>query len=209
MAKPLQERFKGSSEFLDLEPEERPETQEAKLDVIPLGEHEREVTPESKSPVIGPAETPGNPDGEQDTEMRSPSEVPPQEEAPEVPNLDWTQVPIPGDSASEELEEWFGDNPREEEAMTCRVDSCWEVDVTPADWWELPEQLDEDMIFLASESRKKRVEVKLRDMTVKDQRRFAAAKHKEVSAWIAHKTVKRMVSPNLWTLADFESAFGV
>ena len=62
----------------------------------------------------------------------------------------------------------------------------------PPEDWNLPSEIDESMICLASEHRKKRVEVRMRDLTVKDQRRFAAAKNKEAGAWITHKTVRKV-----------------
>ena len=80
-------------------------------------------------------------------------------------------LPVP------EEDEEFGD------CYICGSDVVWEIDVTPPDTWELPKQLDESMIFLASEGRKKRVEVK---------QRFALAKHKEIRAWLSHAMVRKI-----------------
>ena len=78
------------------------------------------------------------------------------------------------------------------EAMSLETDQVWEIDIMPPADWSLPRELDESTIFLASESRKKRLEMRLRDLTIKDQKRFAAAKQKEIGAWLSHKTVKRV-----------------
>ena len=79
----------------------------------------------------------------------------------------------------------------------------WEIDITP-------ESVDssfgfgsgegctaDEYVFLVSEMRKKRVEVKLRDLGEHDQRLFAAAKNKEIGAWLHHKTVRRVVGGKL------------
>ena len=97
------------------------------------------------------------------------------------------EIPVP-DTGSEDLE--FGDD--SEDVVTGHPDQCWEMDITPPQDWNLPEQLDEAMVFLASEGRKKRVEVKLRDVTLQNLRRFAHAKHKEVNAWLSHNTVRKI-----------------
>ena len=48
------------------------------------------------------------------------------------------------------------------------------------------------MVLLASEQRKKRVEVKLKDLGEREQQLFARAKHKEIKAWLHHGTVLRV-----------------
>ena len=76
-------------------------------------------------------------------------------------------------------------------------DKCWEVDITPErdleKFWdsEEPPQSNEEIAFIASEMRKKRVEVKLKELGGHEQRLFAAAKHKEIGAWLHHKTVRK------------------
>ena len=89
----------------------------------------------------------------------------------------------------------FGDDIEptgDDQVLSCGSEICWEIKINPSEGWNLPRELDEDMICLASEGRKKRVEVRLRDLTVKEQQRFAAAKHKEVGAWRSHRTVRRV-----------------
>ena len=104
------------------------------------------------------------------------------------------ETPVP------EEDEEFGDALVIEECCyKCGSDVVWEIDITPPNDWELPKQLDESMIFLASEGRKKRAEVKLRDLTVKDQQRFALAKHKEIRAWLSHATVRKIAKGKIPT----------
>ena len=57
---------------------------------------------------------------------------------------------------------------------------------------EEPPQSNEEIAFIASEMRKKRVEVKLKELGGHEQRLFAAAKHKEIGAWLHHKTVRKV-----------------
>ena len=54
------------------------------------------------------------------------------------------------------------------------------------------EQDPHEMVMTATELRKKRVEVKLKDLGEEDQLRFAAAKDKELKAWLSHKTVQKV-----------------
>ena len=75
----------------------------------------------------------------------------------------------------------------------------WELDITPEkgvpqEFWDLgkPQCSGEEMVCLVSELRKKRVEVKLKELGEHDQRLFAAAKHKEIGAWLHHKTVRKV-----------------
>ena len=108
-------------------------------------------------------------------------------------------VPIPEANPGELTEEesaMFGDTLECEEGLGRKV---WEVDVTPEsvepqNFWDLhgTQGSAEDFVFLASELRKKRVEVKLKELGEHDQRLFAAAKHKEIGAWLHHKTVRKV-----------------
>jgi|Cyp1metagenome_2_1107374.scaffolds.fasta_scaffold53413_5 hypothetical protein len=59
----------------------------------------------------------------------------------------------------------------------------------------MPLETDTDpheMVMAATELRKKRVEVKFKDLGEEDQLRFAAAEDKEVRAWLSHKTVQKV-----------------
>lgn len=82
----------------------------------------------------------------------------------------------------------------------CEDGKCWELDVTPeevgffTDWWCHSNGDPNECLFLAIEMRKKRVEIKLRNLGERDQKLFAAAKHKEISAWLHHKTVRKVAS---------------
>ena len=70
---------------------------------------------------------------------------------------------------------------------------CWEIDVTPPSVATLLEYQDpEDLVMVATDMRKKRVEVSLKELGEEDQLRFAAAKDKEIKAWLHHKTVQKV-----------------
>ena len=97
--------------------------------------------------------------------------------------VDPSQVPLPDDGDEEDI--LFGDT------------ECFLPHASDKQVWELkirsPEVLEEHLpspqqaihfVMLASEERKKRVEVKLRDCNPADRALFAGAKGKEVSAWI-------------------------
>ena len=173
-------KLRLSPNFVDLEGEGVPTGIEAED-----GERATEIERERREPeeeAIPESNTP-----KQNSEGNLGSEPIPDQSvvAPE-------DVPLPDDSDIEDLE--FGDDAEmpDADALLCGTESCWEIEITPPDGWHLPIEVDEEMICLASENRKKRVEVSLRDMTVKDQRRFALAKAKEVGAWLTHRTVKRV-----------------
>eukprot|EP00435_Cladocopium_sp_Y103_P061648 s411_g23.t1 len=88
----------------------------------------------------------------------------------------------------------FGDTISGEMGHGCKV---WEIDITPEGSWEsfgVKGSSQDEICCLVSEMRKKRVEVKLRDLGERDQRLFAAAKHKEIGAWLHHKTVRKVSS---------------
>ena len=52
----------------------------------------------------------------------------------------------------------------------------------------------DESVLLVSESRKKKVEIKLSNLKSQDQFRMAVAKHKEIGAWLKHSTVRKVSS---------------
>eukprot|EP00435_Cladocopium_sp_Y103_P009579 s5005_g2.t1 len=69
----------------------------------------------------------------------------------------------------------------------------WEIDITPPNVESVLAASDfEEVVLLATELRKKRVEVSLKELGEEDQLRFAAAKDKEIRAWLHHKTVQKV-----------------
>ena len=181
----LKDRLKSAPQYVDLEGEEAPPTEALEQPVVEGlegSEPDVEMIPESPS-------LPELPVSEQSSDSSN-AHVPSRPECPRPltdselsEQAQSREVPLHDDAASEQLDEQleFGDEVEVDNALVCRSDVCWEIDVTPPEGWQLPAQLDEDMIFLASEVRKKRTEVRLRDLTVQDQKRFAAAKNKEGS----------------------------
>jgi hypothetical protein len=165
--RPVQDWMKqiSTSEFFDLNSEDVPQPEVS-------GEVERESTGYSPSNYEPERELTG--EGESN-----------EGEVEERVETNGVKVPIPDDD--DDL--WFGDDA---DYVVGSPNQFWEMDITPPDWQ--PENLDnpQETVLLATEMRKKRVEVKLRDLGEDDQLRFAAAKDKEIRAWLGHKTVQRV-----------------
>lgn len=149
---------------------------------------EAESLPEPEStPSVVPGETGALPENETSEEITIP--------------VGGFHIPVPttdddGESGENDL---FGDV---WEFGTGHGNNCWENDVTPENSWE-PSQLGldafhsstvmvDEMILLASEQPKKRVEVRLKDLGEREQRLFSSAKHKEMKAWLHHGTVRKV-----------------
>ena len=84
---------------------------------------------------------------------------------------------------------WFGDMLDFWEPDPSKI---WEIDITPPNMnetWESSEP--SEVVMLATDLRKKRVEVNLKELEEEDQLRFTAAKDKEIRAWLHHKTVQK------------------
>ena len=118
-------------------------------------------------------------------------------ESAEAP--DGVSVPVPSDGfsseegANDEDPLLFGDHLDWWGGMNGKV---WEVDVTPPSEPSMPfdHQCPDEYVLNATELRKKRVEVRLKDLGQEDQLRFAVAKDKELKAWLRHKTIERVTA---------------
>ena len=116
-------------------------------------------------------------------------------ERPPIP-VGGLHIPVPGSDDEDLL---FGDVVQCEFGFDGRM---WEIDITPevglgirGKEWEVFHNTHvtaDEMILLASEQRKKRVEVRLKDLGEREQQLFARAKHKEIKAWLHHGTVRRV-----------------
>jgi hypothetical protein len=95
-------------------------------------------------------------------------------------------VPIPDDDDGDLL---FADTLNFSNPLT---DQYWEIDITPSSWEKSCEGDPNEVACTATDLRKKRVEVKLKDLGQEDQLRFAAAKDKEMKAWLSHKTIQKV-----------------
>ena len=113
--------------------------------------------------------------------------------------VDGITVPVPTDefSADETTDDLlFGDHLDLWSEMNGRA---WEIDITPPNEqcfqgeWLWPDEV----VMHATELRKKRVEVRLRDLGQDDQLRFAVAKDKELKAWLRHKTIERVAAGSI------------
>ena len=168
-----------------------------------LGSTGVEVIP---TPGIGPV-APATEEGpqEQPEQETSPAvseaaegEVPPLEE----PMVDAADIPVPEDDDEDLL---FGDT----ECFLAypMAHQVWEIgvhetDVKPRDLPSPSQALH--YVLLATQERKKRVQVKLRDLTPAEQEQFRKAKDKEIGAWLDHATVRRVAAGTLDDRQDLE-----
>ena len=192
----LKEQLREAPNFLDLDGEERSEREEVEAELDrQVAEPEVEAAPESL-PVDGLPSPEGvqvEPEAETGPSL-SPKTLPVISEDARQEFERNVQIPVPKEDSDCLLVE-FGDDvvfEPTESILHSSVETCWEIDISPPETWNLPKELDKDMICLASDARKKRVEARLRDLIVREQQRFASAKHKEVGAWLSHKTVRKV-----------------
>ena len=69
----------------------------------------------------------------------------------------------------------------------------WELDVTPPSVEPLQHMENpEEIVMMATDMRKKRVEVSLKELGEEDQLRLVAAKDKQGKAWLHHPTVQKV-----------------
>eukprot|EP00435_Cladocopium_sp_Y103_P018919 s1103_g4.t1 len=130
------------------------------------------------------------------------TEEPPTEETP-VP--DYVRVPVPESSSSESETDQVPDGPVESEdpilfgddVSMFAGDSCcqlWELEIPVESSEELAlfaSGSADESVLLVSNAKKKRVEVRLSELSSADQLRMAVAKHKEIGAWLRHATVRK------------------
>ena len=159
----------GSQDFVDLDQDDLPEPSEAET---PLAEPGEDVEPPEESIVPEPEEEIAAPTRRGSLDIS--------ENAPQ----DGVDIPVPED------DELFGDT------IYFYQDSCqdyyWEIDITPAGddlgSFESPDAY----VLAAVNERKKRSEIRLKDLSQEDQRRFAVAKDKELKAWLQHRTIRKV-----------------
>ena len=145
------------------------------------------------TPEYTPSEHPGEADASEEQIVPEPEEgvaAPTRrgsmDEGENVP-MDGVEVPIP-DEPDDEL---FGDTVFSQQHF-CQ-EYMWEMDITPAFCVE-PELFEtpDDYILAAVNERKKKTEIKLKELSQDDQKRFAVAKHKELRAWLQRKTIRKV-----------------
>ncbi|CAE7733941.1 GIP [Symbiodinium pilosum] len=107
---------------------------------------------------------------------------------------EYFEVPVPEDD--EDL--LFGDT----ECFLAFPENgqAWEMTLheTQVNWDDLPSaQQALEYVMLATPDRKKRVEVRMRDLTGDEREQFEQAKGKEVGAWLSHQTVRRVSAGSL------------
>eukprot|EP00435_Cladocopium_sp_Y103_P049059 s1658_g14.t1 len=116
---------------------------------------------------------------------------------PEIP-VGGLHIPVPN-SDEETHELMFGDTVEGDVGFGNCV---WEIDITPEnvdssgygeqDIFLSSHVSADEWALLMSEQRKKRVEVRLKDLGEREQQLFASAKHKEIKAWLHHGTVRKV-----------------
>ena len=165
----------GHQDFYDLDPDDLPEPSEPDIPA-------QDAPVELENP--GEVEVP-EPEAEETVPTRRGS-MDVSEERP----LDGVDVPVPED------DELFGDTVMFGDTVSFPQDSCqtycWEIDITPAGDIEESTQTPDAFVLAAVNERKKRIEVKLKELSQDDQKRMAVAKHKELSAWLQHKTIRKV-----------------
>ena len=117
------------------------------------------------------------------------------EQEPEEPmELDPVEVPVP----DEDEDILFGDS----ECFLIHPSSeqVWEIGLheTGVEYENLPSPEQAlQYVLVASTEKKKRTEVKLRDLSQHERQLFKEAQNKEIKAWLDHRTVRRVAAGTL------------
>ncbi|CAE7416296.1 TY5A [Symbiodinium microadriaticum] len=137
------------------------------------------------------------------------------EQEPEEPmELDPVEVPVP----DEDEDILFGDS----ECFLIHPSSeqVWEIGLheTGVEYENLPSPEQAlQYVLVASTEKKKRTEVKLRDLSQHERQLFKEAQNKEIKAWLDHRTVRRVAAGTLedsqlmrkrWSPADSPTGKG-
>ena len=118
-----------------------------------------------------------------------------EQEHEEPMELDPVEVPVPEDNEEDLL---FGDS----ECFLIHPNSeqVWEIGLheTEVDYKDLPSPEQAlHYVMIASTDRKKRTEVRLRDLNQHERQLFKEAQKKEIKAWLDHRTVRRVAAGTL------------
>ena len=86
-----------------------------------------------------------------------------------------------------------------EDVMHISHDQCMECEVylTSTDIHEMEKHPDEFFNLMATASKRQRVEVKIKDLSPKENQEFKEAKYKEVDQWIATETVRKVLKDKI------------
>ena len=117
-------------------------------------------------------------------------------EVPVLEGLEPADIPVPEEDDDEEV--LFGDT--ECFLVHPQAHQVWEIGVheTDIEPHNLPSPTQAlHYVMLATQDRKKRVEVRLRDLSAAEQEQFRQAKSKEVGAWLDHATVRKVAAGTL------------
>ena len=137
--------------------------------------------------LAGPSILPGEFEVHEDNSMPEPEE---EATAPTIGSMgtgenvptDGVDVPVPDDG-------FFGDTIYFQDHF-CQN---WEIDITPlCDFDQEQFATPDGYVLAAVNERKKRTEVRLKELSQDDQKLFAIAKHKELKAWLQHRTIRKV-----------------
>ncbi|CAE7315683.1 RE1 [Symbiodinium sp. CCMP2592] len=143
---------------------------------------------------VDSGETPPSAVGAEQPETEVSPAVSMEQEHEEPMEVDPVEVPVPED----EDDLLFGDS----ECFLIHPSSeqVWEIGLheTDVDYKDLPSPEQAlNFVMLASTERKKRTEVRLRDLNQHERQLFKEAQNKEIKAWLDHRTVRRVAAGTL------------
>ncbi|CAL1146064.1 unnamed protein product [Cladocopium goreaui] len=144
---------------------------------------------------------PGTPNGELSNQSEPPQGV--EQSENELP--DYVRVPVPESvSESDGDASQAGVNLEPTDDLLVGDDITMSADDRCCQFWEIEIPVEnheehalfcagsaDESVLLVTGAKKKRVEVRLSDLSSADQQRMAVAKHKEIGAWLKHGTVRK------------------
>ncbi|CAL1165925.1 unnamed protein product, partial [Cladocopium goreaui] len=186
------QRALNDGSFIDVDGEDFPDWEAETEGYDPsIGEPEGELS----------VQPPGTPNGELSNQSEPPQGV--EQSENELP--DYVRVPVPesvsesdGDASQEGVNREPTDDLLFGDDITMSADDrcCqfWEIEIPVENHEEhalfCAGSADES-VLLVTGAKKKRVEVRLSDLSSADQQRMAVAKHKEIGAWLKYGTVRK------------------
>ncbi|CAL1129202.1 unnamed protein product [Cladocopium goreaui] len=186
------QRALNDGSFIDVDGEDFPDWEAETEGYDPsIGEPEGELS----------VQPPGTPNGELSNQSEPPQGV--EQSENELP--DYVRVPVPGSvSESDGDASQAGVNLEPTDDLLFGDDITMSADDRCCQFWEIEIPVEnheehalfcagsaDESVLLVTGAKKKRVEVRLSDLSSADQQRMAVAKHKEIGAWLKHGTVRK------------------
>ncbi|CAL1157602.1 unnamed protein product [Cladocopium goreaui] len=186
------QRALNDGSFIDVDGEDFPDWEAETEGYDPsIGEPEGELS----------VQPPGTPNGELSNQSEPPQGV--EQSENELP--DYVRVPVPESvSESDGDASQAGVNLEPTDDLLFGDDITMSADDRCCQFWEIEIPVEnheehalfcagsaDESVLLVTGAKKKRVEVRLSDLSSADQQRMAVAKHKEIGAWLKHGTVRK------------------